>query len=179
MGRPRRQARWRRSFHGLFRYLVLLFSLPVLLLLGLPLFEHAWAGLRRGVLSTDWLLASGVAASFAFSFLSVFRGRGPIYFEVGCVILVMTTLGRWLEATGKRQASAALDALTKLLPDQVRRIKDGQEQLVPREEVQVDDRLRVLPGERFPGRRPGRSQCRAGRRTGLDGREPARAQGAG
>ena len=62
----------------------------------------------------------------------------------------MTTLGRWLEATGKRKANAALDALTKLLPDQVRRIRDGQEQLVPGEEIQVDDRLRVLPGERFP-----------------------------
>ncbi len=59
------------TLHGLFRYLVLLFSLPVLFFLGLPLFEHAWTGFRAGVLSTDWLLASGVAASFAFSFLSV------------------------------------------------------------------------------------------------------------
>ena len=49
------------------------------------------------------------------------------------MILVMTTLGRWLEATGKRKANAALDALTKLLPDQVRRIRDGQEQMVPSE----------------------------------------------
>ncbi|MFI5456293.1 MAG: heavy metal translocating P-type ATPase [Isosphaerales bacterium] len=136
--------------NGLFRYIVLLFSLPVLLFLGLPLFDHAWNGLRRGVLSTDWLLASGVAAAFAFSFLSVFQGRGPIYFEVGCVILVLTTLGRWLEATGKRKAGAALDALTRLLPDQVRRVSDGQERLVPRAEIMVDDRLHVLPGERFP-----------------------------
>ena len=73
-----------------------------------------------------------------------------VYFEVGCVILVMTTLGRWLEATGKRKANAALDALTKLLPDRVRRIRDGQEQMVPSEEIQIDDRVRVLPGERFP-----------------------------
>ena len=62
--------------NGLFRYLTLIFSVPVLLLLGLPLFEHAWNGLRRGILSTEWLLASGVAAAFAISFLSVFRGRG-------------------------------------------------------------------------------------------------------
>jgi len=148
------------TLNGLFRYLVLLFSLPVLLLLGLPLFDHAWNGLRRGVLSTDWLLASGVAAAFSLSFLSVFRGRGPIYFEVGCVILVLTTFGRWLEATGKRKASAALDALARLLPDQVRRIRDGQEQLVPREEIEVDDQLRVLPGERFPA--DGRVDCHAG-----------------
>ena len=55
-----------------------------------------------------WPRAS--CTSFAVSFLSVFRGEGPIYFEVGCVILVMTTLGRWLEATGRLQAGTALDA---------------------------------------------------------------------
>jgi heavy metal translocating P-type ATPase len=136
--------------HGLFRYLALLFSVPVLLLLGMPLFEHAWTGLRRGVLSTDWLLASGVAAAFAFSFLSVFRGEGAVYFEVGCVILVMTTLGRWLEATSKLKASAAIDALAKLLPDHVRLIRGGKEVIVRREDIQIGDRLRVLPGERIP-----------------------------
>ena len=119
-------------------------------LLGLPLFEHAWSSLRRGVFSTDWLLASGVAAAFAFSFLSVLRGQGPIYFEVGCFILVMTTLGRWLEVTGKLKANAALDAIARLLPDQVRRIRDGVEESIPLEQVQIGDLLRVLPGERFP-----------------------------
>ena len=94
-------------------------------MLGWPLFEHAWAGLRRGVVSTDWLLATGVGAAFAASFLSVFRGEGPIYFEVGCVILVMTTLGRWLEATGRLKAGAALDDLARLLPERVCRIVDG------------------------------------------------------
>jgi heavy metal translocating P-type ATPase len=138
------------TLHGLFRHLVLLFSLPVLFFLGFPLFRHAWADLRRGVLSTDWLLASGVAASFTFSFLSVIRGKGPIYFEVGCVILVMTTLGRWLEASGKLKANAALDALAKLLPEHVRRVMGDEEELLPLDRVEIDDCLRVLPGERFP-----------------------------
>ena len=148
------------TLSGLFRYLVLLFALPVIFLLGLPLFEHARTSLRQGVFSTDWLLASGVAASFGFSFLSVLRGHGPIYFEVGCFILVMTTLGRWLEVTGKLKASAALDALARLLPDRVRRIKDGQEQSVPLDEIRIDDLLRVLPGERFPA--DGRVESHAG-----------------
>ena len=176
--RARRRAGGRRS-HGLFRYLVLLFSLPVLALLGWPLFEHAWAGLRRGVVSTDWLLASGVGAAFAASFLSVFRGEGPVYFEVGCVILVMTTLGRWLEATGKLKASAALDDLARLLPDRVRRIVDGREEIGPGARSAVGDRLRVLPGERFPADGRVVAQRGPGRRAGADGREPAGAQGAG
>jgi heavy metal translocating P-type ATPase len=138
------------SLNGLFRYVVLLFSLPVLFLLGLPLFEHAWISLRRGVFSTDWLLASGVVASFAFSFLSVMRGQGPIYFEIGCFVLIMTTLGRWLELTGKLKASAALDALTRLLPEQIRRMSNGREESVPLGDLRVGDLLRILPGERFP-----------------------------
>jgi heavy metal translocating P-type ATPase len=147
------------SLAGMFRYLVLLFSLPVLFLLGLPLFEHAWISLRQRVFSTDWLLASGVAASFAYSFLSVMRGHGPIYFEVGCFILVMTTLGRWLEVTGKLKAGAALDALARLLPERVRRISEGEDE-VPLDEIRIGDLLRVLPGERFPA--DGRVENQAG-----------------
>ena len=157
------------TLNGLFRYLVALFSLPVLFSLGLPLFEHAWSGLKRGVLSTDWLLATGVAASFAFSFLSVFRGRGAIYFEVGCAILVMTTLGRWLEATGKLKAGAALDALDKLLPDQVRQIENGQEQWVPRERDPARRSLASRGGRAIPGRRTGRLEHGPGGRAGTDG----------
>jgi hypothetical protein len=103
---------------GLFRSLTLIFSVPVLLLLGLPLFEHAWIGLRRGILSTDWLLASGVAAAFAISFLSVFRGRGSAGIERAvseaggpgltpicsgrlgdCNISIRVSLGVWLPGT--------------------------------------------------------------------------------
>jgi heavy metal translocating P-type ATPase len=138
------------ALYGLFRYIVLLFSAPVLLLLGGPLIERAVGELRRGVPSTDILLASGVLAAYLFSAVSVVRGQGPIYFEVGCVVLVMVTLGRWLEATGKERASEALDRLEKLLPEQVRRIADGREEPVPIESLARGDVVRVLPGERFP-----------------------------
>jgi len=135
---------------GLFRYLSLLFALPVLFLLGRPLGENTWAGLRRGIYSTDLLLLSGVTAAYVYSAVSVFRGGGHLYFEVGCVVLVLVTLGRWFEATGRLRSTAALDALAKLLPATVRVIRDGSEQWLPSKEIRVRDRLRVLAGERFP-----------------------------
>jgi heavy metal translocating P-type ATPase len=136
--------------HDLFRYVVLLFSLPVLSLLGLPLFASTWKNVRAGILSTDALLSAGVAASFVVSFLSVLRGQGPIYFEVGCVILVMTTLGRWLEATGRLKATSALDALARLLPATVRRLGPEGDEEIALELAAPGDHLRVRPGERFP-----------------------------
>src|SRR5262245_12096186 len=72
------------SLFGLFRYLCLLLSLPVLILLGGPMLENAWQALRRGALSTDLLLLSGVVAAFAYSAVSVVRDQGPIYFDVAC-----------------------------------------------------------------------------------------------
>jgi cation transport ATPase len=51
---------------GLFRYLCLLFALPVLFLLGGPLAENAWRSWRQGVSSTDGLLVLGVLASYVY-----------------------------------------------------------------------------------------------------------------
>jgi len=135
---------------GLFRSLCLLFSLPVLWLLGGPLLANAWEGLCRGVLATDLLLVLGVATSYLLSVLSVLRDEGSAYFEVGCFVLVFVTLGRWLEATGKLRSCAALEALHRLLPDTVRLQTDAGEEVVPAERAVIGDIVRVLPGERLP-----------------------------
>jgi len=137
------------SLDGLFRYLSLLLSLPVLWLLGEPLARGAWQSLRSGVPSTDPLLVFGVAASYVYSAVSTFRGQGQVYFEVGCVVLVMTTLGRWLEATGKLRATEALDALEKLLPSEARVLGEQGERRVSLDDLRPGDRMRVLAGERF------------------------------
>lgn len=141
--------RWMTALIELFRYACLLFSLPVLWLLGRTVWDDALHNLRRGVYSTDLLLIVGIVASYLYSVLAVVRGHPHVYFEVGCVVLVMVTLGRWLEANGKLQTTASLDALEKLLPEQVR-LDVPAEQWVPRESVQRGDILRVLPGERVP-----------------------------
>ena len=110
---------------GIFRYLALAFAAPVLFLLGRPLIENAIDGLKHRVLSTDLLLVSGVIASYVYSAISVFRGSGHIYFEVGCAILLLVMFGRWLEATGRARANESLDALERLLPDQVPTLRNG------------------------------------------------------
>ncbi|MBL8827306.1 MAG: hypothetical protein JNM18_09990, partial [Planctomycetaceae bacterium] len=131
------------------RYLGLVFSLPVLWLLGGPVTRNAWQSIRAGRPNTDLLLMQGVLAAYVYSAVSVFRGSGHVYYEVGCVVLVAVTLGRWLEATGKLKAGAALDALAKLLPRDVEIIRAGRELHIPLDEVEIGDTLRVRAGERI------------------------------
>jgi heavy metal translocating P-type ATPase len=152
------------AFYDLARFACLLFSAPVLLLLGGPLVEGAVADLRRGRLSIDLLLVAGVAAAFCLSAWATWQGAGHVYFEVGCMVLVAVTLGRWLEASGKLQTTAALRELESLLPDRVRRVRragdvaaggkhpsgGSSDRDVPLAEVAVGDVLRILPGEQVP-----------------------------
>lgn len=138
------------SLWAVARYLCMLFSLPVLYLLGIPVAEEAWRSIRRGVPSTDPLLIVGTAAAFAYSIVSTLRGQGPVYYEVGCVVLVLVTLGRWLEARGKQEANAALDGLERLLPAEVHLWRNEQLIDVELGEVAVGDRLFVRAGERIP-----------------------------
>ena len=137
------------AIDGLFRYATLLFAVPVLLLLGGPLLANAWQAVRRGVLTADVLILFGVVGAYIYSTVSVVRGEGSIYFEVGCVVLAFLTLGRWFEASGKMKMSQALDDLAKLLPDSVHQVLGDTIRDVPRDAVQIGDSLRVLAGERF------------------------------
>ena len=138
------------ALRNFLRYGALAFSAPVLLLLGRPLISHAWAGLRNGVVSTDLLLSVGVLAAFTLSALHTLRDEGHVYFEVGCVILVFVTLGRWMEAAGRAQASLALESLERLVPDLVRRVTVSGEVDLPRSMMIVGDHFRVRAGERIP-----------------------------
>lgn len=134
--------------HSLFRYVALLFTVPVLFLLGGPLFEEAIASLRQWRLSTELLLATGVSAAFGYSLLSVVRDDGHVYFEVICMILVAVTLGRWLEATGKVRTTEALNSLRSLLPETVRVVDDAGETSVALHELREGQEIRIAAGER-------------------------------
>ncbi len=134
----------------LFRYLCLILSLPVFFLLGGPLVENALRARRRDLAAADMLILLGVAASFVYSAISVFRGAGHVYFEVGCAVLIAVTFGRWLEATGKLRTTEALDTLEKFLPAEARLVdRQGREAQVAIDAVCVGDHVRVSGGERF------------------------------
>ncbi len=133
-----------------FRWLSMLFSLPVLFLLGVPLLQDAVLSWRQRIFSTDLLIATGVVAAYVISVINVLRGAETVYFEVGATVLVMITLGRWFEATGKQKATEALDQLAALLPAKSRRLTDDGAKEISCSEIAVGDRLQIQAGERFP-----------------------------
>jgi Cu+-exporting ATPase len=130
---------------------------------GLTFYRGAWYALRNRQGNMDVLVALGITAAWGYSTLWYLLPQlvpGPPFFEASVLLILFIRVGKLLEARARRRASRALQELLALQAGEARLLRDGQEVLVPLDEVQVGDRLRVRPGERIPvdGRiRAGRS----------------------
>ena len=70
-------------------------------------------------------------------------------FAAGEVAFIMA-LGALLEDTVTNRAKKGLRKLISLAPAQGRRIRDGEEEMIPAEEIRKGDVLRILAGETIP-----------------------------
>lgn len=130
--------------------LLFVLSIPVMLFVGWPYFRTALREFRAWHLSMDSLIGLGTFAAFGFSTYQIFTGGHAIYFDTATMTLVLVTAGRYLEATAKIRTSAAIRKLIELQPDEVRKMDETRETIVPSEEVQPGDRIKILAGERIP-----------------------------
>jgi len=75
--------------------------------------------------------------------------NGPqTYFEVTAAVPVFILAGRWFEVRAKYRSSSALRALMDLSVPDVSVLRDGVEEVIGADDLQVDDVFVVRPGER-------------------------------
>lgn len=135
---------------GVFRLGAFAFSTPALLLLGAPLFD-AVVALRRW-LSAEALVLVGAASAWGVSAWNTFHGGGEVYYDTATMVVVLYSLGRWLDVRARERATEELRSLAPDREGPVARLStDGEsESLVGAAEIAVGDLLRVRPGEIAP-----------------------------
>ncbi|MDF0650642.1 MAG: heavy metal translocating P-type ATPase [Nitrospira sp.] len=140
-----------------------LLATPVVLWIGQPLFERAWASIVNRHLNMFTLIGLGTGAAYLYSVAAtlvpglfpdsflVHGGELAVYFEPAVAIVALVLLGQVLELRARSRTSSALKALLGLAPKTARVVRpDGHEEDIPLEQVQVGDQLRVRPGEKIP-----------------------------
>ncbi|MFD1640675.1 heavy metal translocating P-type ATPase [Halohasta litorea] len=112
------------------------------------------AAVNNGQANMDTLVAMGTSVGYIYStvvLLGLLSVDSGLYFEAVAFILWFITLGNWLEARSKAQASDALRSLLELEAEEATVIReDGTEETIPLADVEVGDHLKVRPGERVP-----------------------------
>jgi Cu+-exporting ATPase len=134
------------------RWMQFTLTTPVVVWAGWPFFRRGWRSVITRQLNMFTLIALGVGAAFVFSALVVLGHEGslPIYFEAAAVIVVLVLLGQVLELKARRRTGSAIQALLNLAPPTARRVGPDGDEEISLDQVQVGDRLRVVPGEKVP-----------------------------
>lgn len=133
------------------KYLLFFFSIPIMLVLGIPIAKSSVDSLRAGEVGTEALILIGAVAAFAISVKSTLAGVGEVYFETATMILTLFTLGRYIDSKAKWRASESIKGLSSLVPSQVIRISpDGVKESVSADDIAIGDKVLLRPGERIP-----------------------------
>lgn len=151
------------------QWLALTLAAPVAVWGAWPFHRAAAVNARHLNATMDTLISVGVSAAFLWSVYALFLGEAgmpgmtmtlqllgtpeagahEIYLEVAAAVTVFILLGRYLEARAKRDSSAALNALLDLAARDAAVLRDGVEVRVPIDQLQLNDRFVVRPGEKI------------------------------
>jgi Cu+-exporting ATPase len=131
-----------------------LFATPVQFVVGWTFYVGAYKGLRNRSANMDTLIAMGTSTAWLYSTVvtfasSVFPGAG-VFFDTATMIMSFILLGKLLDAIAKGRTSEAIRKLMGLQAKIARVIRNGEEQEIPVEDVQVGDIVVVRPGEKIP-----------------------------
>ncbi|MFQ5908259.1 MAG: heavy metal translocating P-type ATPase [Thermoplasmata archaeon] len=151
---------WNPLTLGLPLYVWLFFlATPVQFVGGWKFYKGTADAVRARQANMDSLIATGTSAAWGYSTLLTFFPAlfptiietGPmVYFTESGLIIGFILLGNVMEHVVKGRASDAVRKLLDLQPKMATVLGDGGETEVPVEQLRVDDRILVRPGERVP-----------------------------
>ncbi len=133
-----------------------LLATPVVFWAGRGFFERGWKEMRHLAPAMSSLVMIGAGAAYLYSLLVLLapgifpEGTAGSYFEASGVIITLILVGRYLEQIARGRTSEAIRRLLQLQSRTARVMRGDEPVEVAIEDVAVDDRVLVRPGERIP-----------------------------
>jgi Cu+-exporting ATPase len=145
------------------QYIEFFLATPIVLWGGWNFYIKAYNSVINKNLNMFTLIGLGVSVAWIFSVIALFfphlfpldlQGEGgtvPVYFEAAGVIITLVLLGQVLELRARSKTNVAIKMLLNLVPSKALRITlDNNEELIDVDDIQVNDILKIKPGEKIP-----------------------------
>ncbi|HMB61716.1 MAG TPA: heavy metal translocating P-type ATPase metal-binding domain-containing protein [Eudoraea sp.] len=141
---------WLEQFKGTFRWLIFLFSLPVVFYSGWGYLTSAYKGIRSKLLNIDVPIALGIIVLFLRSTADIFFDLGSGFFDSLSGLIFFLLLGKFFQQKTYSFFSFEHD-YKSYFPISVTRISgDGEEESVQVYKIMKGDRLLIRNGELIP-----------------------------
>lgn len=97
------------------------------------------------------LISVAISTAYIYSSVVVFGLHGSIFFWELATLIDIMLLGHWIEMRAVIGASRALEELAKMMPSDAHKVMaDGTILDIPLQELMLDDKVMVKPGEKIP-----------------------------
>src|SRR6201993_5040033 len=130
--------------------LLWVFATPALIILGGPFLADTWRDAVDGRVTSSTLIVLGVGAAYLYSAFAVVERGSHVYFDTATMVLMLFTVGRYLEAVGRARAARNLEPLLSAESECATVVEGSVETRRPVREVSVGALVRVRPAERVP-----------------------------
>ncbi len=133
-----------------------LLTLAVMIFSGRHFYVGAWHSFKNHSANMDTLIALGTGTAWLYSMSVVIAPAlfpemaRHVYFEATAMIIGLINLGLALELKARGRTSEAIKRLIGLQPKTARVVRDSGEVDIDIKDVQLDDIVRVRPGEKIP-----------------------------
>lgn len=137
-------------------YLQWFLTTLIILIPGFNFYKKGIPALLRLAPDMNSLVAVGTLAAYCYSVIATFAprllpvGTVHVYYEAAAVIITLILIGRLLEAKARGKTSQAIKRLVQLQVSHARVYRHNQLLEIPIEQVQTNDLIAILPGERIP-----------------------------
>jgi P-type Cu2+ transporter len=140
------------STQELFRWLALLVATPVVFYAARPFFVGAIRSLEARRLGMDIPVAAAIALIYVASFIETVRGSAAdVYFDSVSMFVFFLLAGRYLEMRARHRAGDLVDALARLTPPFVDRLRaDRSLDRIGIHELRAGDLVHLGEGGRVP-----------------------------
>ncbi|GLX67942.1 heavy metal translocating P-type ATPase [Paenibacillus glycanilyticus] len=137
----------------------LVMATPVQFYVGRSFYVSAYKAIRNGGANMDVLIALGTSAAYFYSLYasvkwatngSMMHHDPELYFETSAILITLVLLGKLFETLAKGRTSEAIKSLMGLRAKTATVIRDGEELVIPVEQVVKGDLVIVRPGEKIP-----------------------------
>ena len=138
------------EFAGLFYWVSLLLTLPVLLYSAQPFFKGAWNDFKHLRAGMDVPVVLGILGAFGASLWTTLTHEGTVYYDSVTMFVFFLLGGRYFELRARARAAEAAESLVRAVPATATRLAGDAEQVVAVAELAPGDTVLVRPGETVP-----------------------------
>lgn len=100
----------------------------------------------------DALVSISSFVSYIYSLYVLFTNneKYSLYFETAAMVLVIVSIGKYIEGNNKKKTTKTIRGLATLIPMQANLVKDDEVVIIPIDNLRKNDVVVVRPGESIP-----------------------------